>query len=328
MIALALRAPHPTNCRSCKRHASPYNTGASCPARSVTCRSNTYINCASELQAEVEAVAACALAAATALTIAQNRSVAARPRPGNQRPCNALSWLPRYLASQHVLQRRVIKADAIEAAHSLANAAELERDTAQRDSSAPLPHTLTGEAQPTKRAKAKTGKAPRVQAGQAEIKDWDFSGPDESPTTPQVDKPVSVAPATEELAVLQLKLDAAAHGLAASATLAHDAQEASQGLHKRLQRVLDEHAARCRDKGELGAAALRKVAAAADALEAKPCEHTVKQLVRQTRAATDGTCNITHTTTRIPSICVARAPRVAVMQSRRKAPSSCLHYAC
>ena len=79
---------------------------------------------------------------------------------------------------------------------------------------------------------------------------------------------------------MQLKLDTSARGLAAAASLAHDAQAAAQGLQRRLLRVLTEHTHRCSEHAEAAEAALGKVAAAADALAAKPCESTVKQLVR------------------------------------------------
>ena len=79
---------------------------------------------------------------------------------------------------------------------------------------------------------------------------------------------------------MQLKLDTSARGLAAAASLAHDAQAVAQGLQRRLLRVLTEHTQRCSEQAEMAEAALGKVAAAADALAAKPCETTVKQLVR------------------------------------------------
>ena len=130
------------------------------------------------LQAEVEAVAACAFEAATALTVAQHRADASSQAAPDQSARESLPWMPRHLACQHVLQRRAIRPSTNDAANTPA-----QRQPKPDGLRSPSPTNSALTPPVPKRTPTRTSS--NTTAHRTSAKEWDFGGVDESPVTPQ-----------------------------------------------------------------------------------------------------------------------------------------------
>jgi hypothetical protein len=241
------------------------------------------------MQAEIEAVGAVAAEAAIALTAAQHgqgQGCKNAPLYSGRMSSNA-HWMPRHLACQHVAQRGRWRDAAEQPSANAPRASAAKRSPREHETNAhaTAPGTETAATASTERAHSRPvrrsaphshQKRPTWVSPCSAASDADEASSPASPRMPRGPAGGHTSPPD----VQTFRLQAMQCGLVKAARLARDSQAATQGVLARLRSVVQQHADQCGERAESAVAALLKVAAAADALAAKPCETTVKQLVR------------------------------------------------
>jgi hypothetical protein len=216
----------------------------------------------------VHAAAECAAFASSAITAAQFLA-AGKPSTITEHPTQSYIsfndartvWMPKHLACQHALRRKPASSGAgAQGAHVWPRSTQQTREDLPDE----LVRRITG------------------RLGVSVMRRADARSPQHAVATREAQGLATVAgaPATVNEAVLAAKVDAQQQSLDRASRFARDSHSLMQGLARRLQSVLEGHAALCNEAAEGAVDGLTKVAAAADSLATNPCEATVKQLVR------------------------------------------------